>query len=273
MEVIREERRGVLFYACPQIREAGFPHGFSTRIGGVSPPPWDTLNLGGSCGDDGARVSENFRRFCAAIGASPEHLVKNQQVHGDTVRTVTGADAMSFPGEPGTVEADGLLTREPGVCLAVFSADCIPVLLCDPVKRAAAAVHAGWRGTALGIAARGVEALVSQCGSSPGDILAAIGPGISLCCFETHGDVPQGLRAGLGGDAESHIHPIPGTEKYHVDLKGANRTWLLRAGLRPEHIALCPACTACDLETFWSHRRMGTTRGSMAALIEIGAAP
>lgn len=155
MEIVREERRGVLFYVCPEMREAGFPHGFSTRVGGVSPAPWDSLNLGGSCGDDPERVSENFRRFCAAIGTDPDCLVKNQQVHGDRVRLVTRADRMAFPGEPGTVEADGLMTREAGVCLAAFSADCIPVLLCDPVTGAAAAVHAGWRGTALGIAARG----------------------------------------------------------------------------------------------------------------------
>ena len=272
MEIVRQERRGVLFYVCPEMREAGFPHGFSTRVGGVSPPPWDSLNLGGSCGDQPDRVSENFRRFCAAVGTDPERLVKNQQVHGDAVRTVTGADVTSFPGQPGTVEADGLLTREAGVCLAAFSADCIPVLLCDPVKKAACAVHAGWRGTALGVAARGVERMAQVCGSDPRDVLAAIGPGISACCFETHADVPDGLRAHMGAGAEPFLHPIPGTDKYHVDLKGANRSWLLRAGLLPEHIAVCGACTACETETFWSHRRMGTSRGSMAALIQIGPA-
>ena len=269
MEIVQEERHGVLFYVCPEIRASGFPHGFSTRVGGVSPAPWDTLNLGGSCGDDQGRVSENFRRFCAAIGADPDRLVKNQQIHGDRVRIVTSADCMSFPGEPGTVEADGLLTQEAGVCLAVFSADCIPVLLCDPVRRAAAAVHAGWRGTALGIAARGVERLTEECGSDPRDILAAIGPGISTCCFETHADVPDGLRRHMGPLAEAFLHPIPGSEKYHVDLKGANRAWLIRAGVAPEHIAVCAACTACEGDLFWSHRRLGTVRGSMAALIQI----
>ena len=270
MEVRREERQGVSYYVCPQMREAGFPHGFSTRLGGVSPAPWDSLNLGASRGDDPARVSENFRRFCAAIGTAPEKLVKNQQVHGDRIRTAAEADVMSYPGEPGTVEADGLFTQEPGVCLAVFSADCIPILLCDPVKKAVCAVHAGWRGTALGIAARGVERLVQACGCDPGDLLAAIGPGISQCCFETHGDVPAGLRAHMGAAADPYIHPILGTEKFQVDLKGANRAWLLQTGMRPEHVAVCEACTACDLDTFWSHRRMGTRRGSMAALIQIG---
>ena len=269
MEIILQEHHGVLFYACPEITAAGFPHGFSTRVGGVSPAPWDSLNLGGSCGDAPDRVSEIFRRFCATIGADPDRLVKNQQVHGDTIRTVTGADCMTFPGEPGTVEADGLMTREPGVCLAAFSADCIPVLLCDPVQRVAAAVHAGWRGTALGIAAKGAARMAEAFGSRPEHILAAIGPGISTCCFETHQDVPDGLRAGMGRAAEPYIHPIPETEKYHVDLKGANRAWLLQAGLIPEHIAVCSACTACEGDRFWSHRRLGKSRGSMAALIQI----
>ncbi len=272
MEIILQESQGVLFYCCPEIRAAGFPHGFSTRVGGVSPAPWDSLNLGANLGDAPARVSENFRRLCAALGTDSRMLVKNQQVHGDRIRVVTETDTMSSPGEPGTAEADGLLTREPGVCLAVFSADCIPVLLCDPVKGAACAVHAGWRGTALGIARRGVERLTEVCGSDPKDILAAIGPGISLCCFETHGDVPAGLRAHMGAAADPYLHPISGTEKFHVDLKGANRAWLLQAGVRPEHIAVCQACTACEPETFWSHRRMGARRGSMAALIQIGIA-
>ena len=269
MEIILQEHHGVLFYACPEMQAAGFPHGFSTRVGGVSPAPWDTLNLGANCGDSLERVSENFRRFCAAIGTDADRLVKNHQVHGDAIRAVTGADRMPFPGAPGRAEADGLITGETGVCLAVFSADCIPVLLCDPVKRAVCAVHAGWRGTALGIARRGVERLARDFGSNPGDILAAIGPGISTCCFETHQDVPDGLRAHMGAAAEPFLHPIPNTEKYHVDLKGANRAWLLQAGVTPEHIALCSACTACGGDTFWSHRRLGTRRGSMAALIQI----
>ena len=156
-------------------------------------------------------MAENFRRFCGAVGTDADALVKNHQVHGDLVRPVTRADVLPSPGAPGTVEADGLITRTPGLCLTVFSSDCIPVLLCDPRKKVAAAVHAGWRGTALGIAARAAEAMIRNFGCRPGDLMAAIGPGISLCCFETHGDVPAGLRAGLGGAAEAFIHPVPGT--------------------------------------------------------------
>lgn len=269
MDIIRKERHGVSFYACGHPAWAGAAHGFSTRLGGVSPAPMDSLNLGAGRGDDPANVSENFRRFCRAVGADGEALVKNHQVHSDIVRRVGPGDIMSTPEEPGTVEADGLITDVPGVCLSVFTGDCIPVLLYDPVRRCIAAVHAGWRGTALGIARRAVEAMTGDYGCRAENILAAIGPGIGACCFETHRDVPDGLRERLGDEALPYIHPLPGGEKYLVDLKGANRRWLELQGVPSEHIALCTACTACNLDVFWSHRIQGQRRGSMAAVIQL----
>lgn len=155
MEVTLRTCQSVPFYACGGFDPSVCAHGFSTRLGGVSPAPWDSLNLGANRGDAPERVAENFRRFCSAAGADPAALVKNHQVHGDLVRPVTRRDVMSSSAEPGVYEADGLITDEPGLCLTIFSADCIPVLLLDPVRRCAAAVHAGWRGTALGIAAPG----------------------------------------------------------------------------------------------------------------------
>ena len=269
MEITRQERRGVSFYACPDPAWAGAAHGFSTRLGGVSPAPMDSLNLGANRGDAPANVRENFSRFCAAVGTDVNALVKNHQVHGDVIRPVTRADVLPSPETPGSFEADGLITNEPGVCLTIFSGDCIPILLCDPVGRCIAAAHAGWRGTALGAAARAAEAMVRDYGCNPNHILAAIGPGIGPCCFETHADVPDGLRAGLGADAEPFIRPLPREGKFSVDLKRANARWLERAGLLPDHIAICPACTACDLDTFWSHRVQGNLRGSMAAMIQL----
>lgn len=269
MEITRQERCGVSFYACPDPAWAGAAHGFSTRLGGVSPAPMDSLNLGANRGDDPANVRENFTRFCAAVGTDVNALVKNHQIHGDTIRPVTRADVMPSPETPGAFEADGLITDEPGLCLTIFSGDCLPILLYDPAGRCAAAVHAGWRGTAIGAAARAAEAMVRDYGCNPEHILAAIGPGIGPCCFETHADVPDGLRAGLGRDAEPFIRPLPKEGKFSVDLKGANARWLERAGVRREHIAVCSACTACDLDTFWSHRLQGNRRGSMAAMIQL----
>lgn len=269
MDIKIKRRHGVSFFACDHPAWAGAAHGFSTRLDGVSPAPWDSLNLGANRGDAPTNVRENFFRFCAAVGTDPAALVKNHQIHSNLVRPVTCDDRMDDPAAPGTFEADGLITDEPGLCLTIFSGDCIPILLYDPRRRCIAAAHAGWRGTAAGIAARAVEKMVLDYGCNPSDILAAIGPGIGPCCFETHADVPDGLRSGLGADAEVFLRPLPGSEKYRVDLKGANRRWLERAGLLPERIALCSACTACSLDLFWSHRIQGQARGSMAAMIQL----
>ncbi|MCI9156708.1 MAG: peptidoglycan editing factor PgeF [Lawsonibacter sp.] len=269
MEIVKREIERVQFYACTDPAWAGARHGFSTRLGGVSPAPWNSLNLGAKLGDDPANVRENFARFCAAVGTDASALVKNHQVHGNQVRSVTRADVMDRPEASGTYEADGLVTDQPGVCLTIFSGDCIPILLYDPVRRCIAASHAGWRGTAAGIAARAVEAMVRDYGCQGGNILAAIGPGIGPCCFETHADVPDGLRSGLGPDAEPFIRPLSKEGKFSVDLKEANARLLERAGLRRDHIAICTACTACDLNTFWSHRVQGSQRGSMAAMIQL----
>ncbi|MGE4276117.1 MAG: peptidoglycan editing factor PgeF [Lawsonibacter sp.] len=269
MDITLEERHGVPFYCCTHPAWAGTAHGFSTRPGGVSPAPWDSLNLGANRGDNPANVRENFCRFCAALGTDANALVKNHQIHSCRIRPVTEKDVMSDPAAPGVCEADGLVTDRPGVCLTVFSGDCIPILFYDPVRRVVAAAHAGWRGTASGIAAQTARAMIQNYGCAPGDLLAAIGPGISQCCFETHADVPDGLRSSLGRQAEPLIHPLPGGKKYRVDLKGANVRWLELAGLTPERIAVCSACTACQLDTFWSHRVQGGVRGSMAAMIQL----
>ena len=117
--------------------------------------------------------------------------------------------------------------------------------------------------------ARAAQAMIRDYGCQAKNILAAIGPGIGPCCFETHSDVPNGLRAGLGRDAEPFIRPLAKEGKFSVDLKGANARLLERSGLKREHIAICSACTACQPDEFWSHRVMGNARGSMAAMIQL----
>lgn len=269
MDITLHRDGPVPFFSCDDPAWSGCVHGFSTRLGGISPAPWDSLNLGAGRGDGSAHVAENFRRFCAAVGADPAGLVKNHQIHSDRIRRAGLDDRLPDPAAPGVFEADGLITDQPGVCLTIFSGDCIPILLYDPARRCIAAAHAGWRGTAAGIAARAAEAMIRDYGCDPNHILAAIGPGIGPCCFETHGDVPQGLRAGMGADAEDFIRPLPGGEKFQVDLKGANARFLEGAGLDPARIALCPVCTFCRPDLFWSHRKLGQRRGSMASLIQL----
>lgn len=239
------------------------PNSFSTRHGGVSTGHLASLNLGTGRGDEPANVEENWRRFGAAVGFSPEKLIFTHQVHGSLVRRVTAADFGQGLRCPAP-QCDGLITDEPGAALAVFSADCTPILLCDTATGAVGAVHAGWRGTALGIVRRAVEAMGEAFGSRPQDIRAAIGPCIDRCCFETHADVPEAMLAALGDAARIAIDDH-GDGTYHVDLKDLNGIWLEQAGV--EQVETCPFCTACQPERFWSHRRVGDRRGALAAVI------
>lgn len=257
------EQHGLVFLTSSLLE--GVVHGFSTRKGGVSAPPWDSLNLRTGCGDAQTDLEENYRRFCGAVGADVERVVLARQVHETTVRPCTGDDAGKGLWRPRDYDADGLVTGEAGLPLMVFSADCGMILLHDPLHGAVGAVHAGWRGCAGGILAKAVREMTAHFGSRPGDLLAAIGPCIGPCCFETDGDVPAAMRAALGGDAEAYL--TWQDPKWHVDLAGLNRQWLLRAGLAAEHIDVCGLCTACRPDLFWSHRKMGEARGVQAALI------
>ena len=144
---------------------------------------------------------------------------------------------------------------------------CGTVLLYDPVHQAIGAVHAGWRGCAAGIVEKTVAAMGTAYGSRPAELLAALGPCIGPCCFETDGDVPEAMRAALGAIANAYI-TVKGP-KFHVDLAGLNRQWLLRAGLLPERIEVSGICTACRPDLFWSHRKMGDQRGVQAAVISL----
>ena len=268
MSFTQHEISGLVFRTADGLCAAGGAvHAFSTRLGGASGGMWASLNLGVTRGDDPGAVEENYRRIRSAMGGDPAGpLVKTSQVHGDVIRAVgpEGPFAGLHDREP---ECDGLITDVPGVTLAVYSADCIPVLLYDPVRRVIAAVHAGWRGTAAGIVERAVEKMAFY-GCRPADILAAIGPGISRCCFETHEDVPNAMTAALGVRATPYLFPIE-NGKFKVDLKGLNAMRLERAGLRPEHIAVTGDCTACRPEKYWSHRATGGVRGSQAAVIQL----
>ncbi len=274
MAVTRQSSGQVVFFRSDLLHDAGgVAHGFSTRVGGVSRGQFASLNLGHTRGDDPAAVKENYRRFCQATGTDVARLVFTKQVHGDALRVVTEEDAGKGLYRPRGWEVDGLITNVPGLPLVVFSADCIPVLLYDPVSRCIGACHCGWRGTALGLAKKTAQALCTQYGARPENLLAAIGPGISRCCFETHRDVPEAMLAALGQEAQAAIQPAPpsleGEDKYLVDCKSINRTWLLQAGLTEAHIEISDQCTCCDATHFWSHRKLGQKRGSMVAVLQL----
>ena len=263
MSFLAHEENGLLIKTSTVL--SGVRHGFSTRIGGVSPAPWDSLNLGVGRGDDMDRVRENYRRFCAALGVDEHRAVLSKQVHEDNVRHVTAEDCgKGLFRDRDYTSVDAMVTDTPGIPLVVFSADCGILLLHDPDAGCVGAVHAGWRGCAAGIVEKTVREMVRLLGARPERILAAVGPCIGKCCFETDGDVPEAMRASaLGAEAEPYI--TRRGPKWHVDLKGVNARWLEKAGVR--QIDVSPDCTACHPELYWSHRRMGQARGAQIAMI------
>ena len=239
------------------------PHCFTTRLGGVSSGHLASMNIGTHRGDLPENVAENYRILGHALGFSEADLVLTQQIHSDIVRQVAREDAGKGLNHDAYPVCDALITNDPGVGLVVFTADCTPILLHDPVTGAVGAVHAGWRGTAMGIAAKTVEAMVRAYGCRPENLRAAIGPNIAQCCFETDADVPDALIAALGDPAREYIRQEK--SKFYVNLKEINALWLRRSGVT--HIEISPLCTACRQDLFWSHRRVGLQRGSQGAVI------
>ncbi len=236
----------------------GIAHAFSTRVGGVSAAPFATLNLGRAVGDDPPRVEANRRRVLAALGRDPGGHVEASQVHGRTVAVVGRRDRGAKIGG-----ADALLTEDSGLTLAIHTADCVPILLWDARRGVAGAAHAGWRGTAAGLAAVVVETMTRVFRIDPADLRVALGPAIGPCHYEVDAPVVEAFRTWPW--AESVLRPgRPG--HWWLDLPAANRFLLLAAGVPVTRIWTSGLCTACDPRRFFSHRRDGTT-GRMGALI------
>lgn len=239
------------------------PHGFTTRLGGVSSGSLSSLNIGIHRGDQWENVLKNYEILGNTLNFDIKNLVLSHQTHTDIVMTVGKAQTGSGLFGPELPECDGLITNEPGVALAIFTADCTPVLLHDPVTGAVGAVHAGWRGTVASIAGKAVEAMTREFGTNPADLRAAIGPNIGVCCFETDADVPNAILEAFGEEARPFI--FPKGEKYYVNLKEINALVLRRAGVK--HIEISTECTVCQCHRFWSHRVTKGDRGSQGAII------
>jgi len=267
MSFLLKDVSGVKFHISSLLNGKSILHGFSTRIGGVSEGVYESLNLrqAGPCPDDPSHVETNYHRFCAALGVDPDKLVLSRQVHEDTVRRVTLADVGRGLFAPIPDSADALVTDVPGINLIVFSADCILLLLWHPATRSIGAVHAGWRGAALDLPAKTVAEMGRLFGAEPAGIRVAIGAGIGPCCFETNSDVPDAMRNAFGPGVEPFI--VSKGEKWMVDLKGLISWRLECVGLLRDNIDVCPLCTACHPELYWSHRRLGERRGLQGAMI------
>lgn len=253
------------------------PHGFSTRSGGVSDGMFDSLNLGMNRGDESARVTENWRRFLESCDITQRSFVCGKQVHENTVHIATKEDARpaygKYPDGRDLIECDGYVTAQKDVPLAIFTADCVPVLMHDPVKGVIGAIHCGWRSTVSDIEKKAVDAFISL-GSDPANIMVAEGPAIDKCCFEVGSEVIEAVETLIGDAAKDFYSPGPAdksfgnpAEKYMLDLRGVVRYRFIMLGIKKEHIETVGECTMCHPEKFYSHRGTKGNRGSLACVI------
>lgn len=249
-----------LLLFAENLRRVGVVHAFTTRRGGVSLPPFDSLNLGRGVNDDPSSVARNRGAVLNAIGLDPSRHVEGSQVHGSTIAVVTAHDAGHV------IEgADGMATAEPALALAVHVADCVPMLLADPRRRAVAAVHAGWKGTAAGIALEAVGLLADRFESRPEDLLVAIGPSIGACHYEVDGPVFERYQDWPW----KHTVFTPNDRgRWQLDLQGAIQRQLTDAGVPAASIEMMAYCTFHRPDLFFSYRRDGVT-GRMGAIIAL----
>ncbi len=245
-------------------------HAFTTRFGGVSKGKFESMNLALNRGDDRLSVEQNYLILCEAFGIELSGFVFSSQVHGDEIRPVTGRDRKENLFDLTPYNADALITSEKGLALIVFIADCIPILLYGENRNgqgAVGAVHAGWRGTVLDIAGKAAMKMRKEYDCMPETMIAAIGPGIGPCCYETGPEVVEQILKLPIGNASDYIGEKNG--KLTVDLKGVNRALLIAAGLTEERIEVSGECTMCSENglKYWSHRGTKGERGSQAAVI------
>ena len=239
----------------------------STRKGGCSEGNYAEFNINHYCGDSEEAIQKNRASLCQFLGISSDHLVMPHQVHQTKVVAVDEAFLrLSAEERKERLEGvDALMTDLVGVCIGVSTADCIPVLLYDRVKRVSCAIHAGWRGTVRRIVETAVEAMISTYGSFPSDLLAQIGPGIHLESFEVGDEVYEAF-AKEGFAMESISQRFPATDgssikKWHIDLPMCNRQQLLSKGIPQSQISVSEVCTFQQFETYFSARRLGINSG------------
>lgn len=242
-------------------------HCFTTRQGGVSKGIYESLNLSFTRGDERVAVEENYRRVAEALGVEYGKIVCSDQTHTTNVKKITSRDAGNgLVREKDFFDTDGLITDEPGLTLATFYADCVPLYFVDPVHRAIGLSHSGWRGTVGRMGQVTLEAMAEAYGSNPRDVLCAVGPSICQDCYEVSEDVAEEFAREFFGH-EPELLLGKGDGKYQLDLWKANELVLLETGVLPEHLAVTDLCTCCNPELLFSHRASKGKRGNLGAFL------
>lgn len=270
-----KEKYEIPFFQFGQLENTGLVnHGFSTRMGGVSKGDCSTMNLSFQRGDDEAAVRTNYELLAAAVGFSTDSLVFSAQTHTTNLRIVTEADkGKGFSRAIDYQDVDGLLTDVPGITLATFYADCVPLFFLDPVKKVIGLSHSGWKGTVGKIGKQTIEKMREVYGSSPEQILAAVGPSICRDCYEVSEDVILQFREVFPKDSWNLLYDKKENGKYQLNLWNANRLILQEAGILKEHLSVTNICTCCNSEYLFSHRASKGKRGNLGAFLQLKEFP
>ena len=266
------ERDGVQALVCEPLERGGFANAFSTRVGGVSPMPDNSLNLAGFNEDAAENIYENRRRFLKLFPGE-WRLTGCWQVHGADVRVVrTEAEARPTPGVLGETQyCDVLVSNVPRVLVGVKTADCVPILIGDPISGAFAAVHAGWRGTVAAVVRRAIEQMQEQYGAKAEHLRAAIGPAANLCCYEVGAEVIEQFTDRFPQSQKLFAPTRDGHAR--IDLQTGNREQLISAGVEPGKIHVAPLCTMERTDLFFSYRREKAVYGRVGRLMSVIGRP
>lgn len=256
------ESSGVKYYTFETLRHPALRHAVIARRGGNSPRPWESLNLGGTVGDQPERVRANLSRALAAIDLSPSSLSQVWQVHS---AQIVRADSPNGAGSP--AKADGMVTARPELSLLMRFADCVPILMFDPVRIAIGVAHAGWLGTVRGVSIELVSSMIREFGSKPEDLIAGIGPSIGPDHYPVGPDVIAQVEAAFGAHSSQLLLPQDG--QVLLDLWSANRWQLESTGIGSIEVA--GICTACNLGDWYSHRGERGQTGRFGAVLALNA--
>lgn len=242
-------------------------HAFSTRLGGVSDGEFSTMNLAFNRGDKPENVTENYKKICKSAGFDYESLTASSQDHHTFVRAVTTQNRGVGIYKARDIESvDALVTNQKGVTLVTYYADCTPLFFVDVNKKAIGLAHAGWRGTVERIGEKVINKMQSEYGTNPSDVIAAIGPAISACCYEVDLSCAKQFLE-LNDLATDKFVFEKGNGKFMIDLLETNRQILVSTGVKPENITVSDICTNCSSNLLWSHRATKGHRGTMAAFM------
>ncbi len=254
--------------------DGNISHFCTTRCGYCANSPYSSFNLATHTGDSLDRVSENRQKLCQTLGIGVNRLIVPQQTHSNCVKIVDEAFlALSPSQQQQALEGvDGLITSVPNLCIAIGTADCVPILLYDPHQQVVAAIHAGWRGTVAHIVQQGIEMLKKHFGTNPQRLQTAIGAAIGVDHFMIGSEVSREfVQAGF--DLSQVGYDNPQTEKHHINLSECNRLELIAAGVPPQQIEVADICTYTHRELFYSARREGIASGRMLTGILIKSNP